>query len=375
MYSDNILGVCLITEVDRSFSTIEDTVAGLLGPAAISSEKRKSSTFNQERTITALGWVISLSRATISPSLRTLTKGVGYFFAIDLSLGSISIKDLQRLAAFGYYFCRIFPELRFLLGDLYFPLRGVNYCQNRLIQISLNPSFNTAVLLWRAAFCLYLSERGFERPLEDFRPPIRAIGVEFDGSPFGAGIRIFPIPFSSLTFPDISSTPLASASLPYSFGDAICHTSIFQNTCELLSLTLGLLLVSTLQDCSSPTLILLRGDSVTALEWASDSSFQIGASRATVMLLVEVCRRFKFILAKDYDLISSEDNWRSDSLSRLSYHSGGQSFPLGDNSHFPTPDNGNSLFSTLITLCDPRSQLTTVEQITSQWNSIRRNLN
>jgi len=369
IYSDNILGVCPTREIEPCFSIIESTVSGLLGPASISPEKRKSS-LNTERSMVAIGWKISLLDETVSPSARTLTKGVAIIYSIDLSK-KISIKDLQRLAAYCYYFCIIFPELRFLLGDLYFPLRGVNYSRNKYLQISLTPSFITAVLIWRAAITLYLSDRGFTRSLEDFRIPRRAIGLEFDGSAFGAGIRIFNLESPSSPLPDIASSPRMSGSIAYSFGPAICHTSIYQNSCELLALTLGLLLITKLQDCSTPTLIHLRGDSNTALEWASDSNFQIGSSRATVMLLVEICRRYKFVFAKDYSQITSEVNWRCDTFSRLTYVSGNNTFDLGESSLLPSDNSYNSELSALINACDPRLPLSSVDDIVSHWQLIR----
>jgi len=368
IYSDNILGVCPSSELNNSFNIIETTVADLLGPASITPEKRKSCQ-NDKRSMVALGWEISLL-GTICPASKSLAKGIGYFYSIDLSL-RISLIDLQRLAAFGYYFCKIFPELRFLLGDLYFPLRGVNFSRNKNLQINLTPSFITAVLIWRAALTLYLSDHGFERPLEDFRIPTRAVLLEFDGAPHGGGFRIWKLSSPSGPIPHIDSTPNASGSFAFSFGPAICHISIYQNACELLALTLGLLYISTMQNCATPTLIHLRGDSVTALEWATNSSFQIGSSRATVMLLVETCRRFKFVFAKEYQLVPTDINWRCDSLSRLEYISSSHTFALGDQYHLPSVDLKNSQFSNLIDACDPRIPLSSVEDLISHWQTIR----
>jgi len=81
IYSDNILGVCPSAETERCFTIIESTISGLLGPAAISPEKRKTSD-NPNQSIIAIGWEIS-KMGTISPSPRTLAKGVGYFFSVD----------------------------------------------------------------------------------------------------------------------------------------------------------------------------------------------------------------------------------------------------------------------------------------------------
>ncbi len=165
IYVDDLLAVSSVAKVDSDIKKAKSVVLALLGPTAWAEDKLERSDTNEQRSIVALGWLISLKRRSLTISEKSLKKALGYFFSTNLKK-KLSLKKLLRLASFAQRLTLVLPELKILLPDLYLPLIGMN---NMRAEVTLPEETVTAILFWRAALLLYYVENLFERPLESMR--------------------------------------------------------------------------------------------------------------------------------------------------------------------------------------------------------------
>ena len=149
VYADDFLGA--------SPNIVDDVSRALLGPSAISEDGHKRKTTmdpgNEDRTMTALGWDVSLTRRSVRPARKTMLKKIAGFLGIDLSQ-PVSVRDIQRLSSFAQHDGVIYPELKILNGDLYQMLEHRHYsvalrdaerwaCEEGTSRLPLAPSWRT----------------------------------------------------------------------------------------------------------------------------------------------------------------------------------------------------------------------------------------
>ena len=153
------------------------------------------------------------------------------------------------------------------------------------------------------------------RSLESFelRPP--QLVVEMDGSLAGLGCRLF------------SRDPLSGSEYLLGHMRAVLvedlkGDSSYRNTMELMAVVWGLAGLGQLgfQNCG----VRVRGDSETVLRWTCATRGSFGSTRARGCLIafVAVCRKFDFVIDREFQWIKGEDNCACDALSRQ------VSFPL-----------------------------------------------
>ena len=75
-------------------------------------DKLERSDSNEQRSIVALGWLISLLRRSLTISEKSLKKALGYFFSTNLRK-KLSLKKLLRLASFARRLTLVHRNLRF----------------------------------------------------------------------------------------------------------------------------------------------------------------------------------------------------------------------------------------------------------------------
>jgi len=365
IYADDVLGASPCALVDQHLDQVEEVSKGLLGSKAINKDKRQSTKDqgNTGRVLTALGWDISLKGQTIAPAQKTLLKAFGYFFSFDLSAGFATVKEFQTLASFAQLFSLVFPELRIVMGDLYEPLRGRVFAHGS-IRVAIPASTATAIRIWRATLILYFAPRGFTRPLESLRVRPASWTLEFDGSLEGCGVRMGRLRDDG----ELALEWSASIAVPFD----IRGRPEFQNTMELMSVAVGLLLA--VRRGVRDSCFALDGDSVTALTWATEGKYRVGPSRATVVVIIEACRRYGLSIARESHWRNSEDNWRCDRLSRCRVPVGGSrelGFELGDTFYrAPLRDGIQELFP-LLSLIDPRIGADTEADVAALWRRVR----
>jgi len=160
-----------------------------------------------------------------------------------------------------------------------------------------------------------------------------------------------------------------SASIPLPFN--ILRHSEYQNTTEIMAVMVGLIFLA--RHGVRDVTVSLEGDSVSALEWATQEKYRIGASRATVVVLIEVCRKFGFRISRRSKWICSADNWRCDALSRcgVTVDPATLGFELGSTFHRPPYRGIVQSLDTLLHWCDPRHPPASELDISRLWHSTR----
>ena len=105
--------------------------------------------------------------------------------------------------------------------------------------------------------------------MRSFWPEEADYVIEFDGSLTGAGILWYARNGDGV---EVLLGGAAVDLSPLGFGD----DSTYQNTCEFITLVLGIRGLSALglTDPEKPVSVMLRGDSVTALTWAHTERFR-----------------------------------------------------------------------------------------------------
>jgi hypothetical protein len=140
----------------------------------------------------------------------------------------------------------------------------------------------------------------------------------------------------------------------------------FQNTAEFIGIILG---IEGLHELGiNAQSVHLRGDSITALTWASTVKFKgcLVGNAASVFIIQGIVREVK--IGKVTHL-SAEDNWRADYLSR----GGSLEGLLQKDTTLQKPQQIQlQQQSDLINLCDPKNEIKDENEFLTFWNNTRR---
>ena len=145
----------------------------------------------------------------------------------------------------------------------------------------------------------------FARPLKSFRQSRSSIVIELDASLTGIGLLYYERS-------DTGEVLIAGGAIDISTLKFESEAS-FQNTAEFIAAVLGIRGLSQLGQ--QPESVCLRGDSMTALTWASTGRFkgELVCNAAAVFVLQNVYRK---VAVNEIVHLAAENNWRADYLSR-----------------------------------------------------------
>ena len=261
LYVDDFFGACLTALLAKNNKIVDDVIVNLLGEEALAPHKDK-----QGRQLVILGWLFDLDTRTVAISEENLLRTLHAFMAIDTRAG-VSLVQLERAASMGTRYavlCRQMAQFTVAIYKDIAMFRG-----NRMSIRSISEDTRVDIAAWLAYLTLSdLSPERFARDLESFRPkPPAAVNIGFDGSLRGAGVGVRNI----RGLPEVMI-----ADQGVMLGFAGVHPlpclpttdSAYQNTFELMSFTLGLLVCAYLglQNFSFNS----TGDSKTTLAWIED---------------------------------------------------------------------------------------------------------
>ena len=158
---------------------------------------------------------------------------------------------------------------------------------------------------------LALDENRFARPFDSFGEKSVAEIVQFDASLEGAGIVLAHRHPTSGDESQWGAGVIALTELK--FGE----DSGYQNTCEFLAATIGVLSCLRFQPKDESYVVIeLRRDSVTALQWANTSRFKsVSVNKAATLFTLLVVRQ-RVVIA-DVKHVAAELNGVCDDLSRI----------------------------------------------------------
>ena len=299
MYVDDIMGVCLRKDLNHDMSKARSICTDLLGPNAVADDKSKSG-----RRLDLIGYVVDLDTKTLSIARKNFLNTVYGFFTVDATAPT-TLPCAQKLASWASRYSMIFRHMRPFNSALHQATCGRS---NKRIKFEYRPEAQRSIRMWCATLALVeLNEKQFTRPLDSFRSHDVHFIVEFDASLQGVGLLWYKRDSNK------KEIALGASAVDISSMNFGCDSS-FQNVAEYIGGLIGL--VGLIKLGISNVAIEFRGDSLTALSWAKKekSRGKLVSNAAIVFSLL--CIRFG-LNVQETTHISGEENWRCDSLSRL----------------------------------------------------------
>jgi hypothetical protein len=242
-------------------------------------------------------------------SRKNRQKGLLFFMDVDINT-PLSLRTRQSLVGFAERYAAVYRELKPMMICLYKMLGGYTHLAVD-IPIPLTEQAQTAIILWR----VYLISSAYDslhdllsgRDISFWSPSAVSFWIEFDGSLFGLGYRIF----DAL---DSSCISAGSVPVPISFFPNNTRKSDYQNSVELLALVAGI--IHTVRLGAHTCSLNIRGDSETVLHWSLTDKFRSTIAIPVIILFIAICDHFKIHIQSGIH-ISGKDNFICDTLSRL----------------------------------------------------------
>ena len=314
MYVDDIIGICGRGEAEATLSTVKQIVEGLLGEGNPGEDNGAIASTKTEfgRRITAIGYDIDLDLMLVAIATKNVHKAAYGFLTVDTE-HSVAVKVLERLASWASRYGGICTEMLPVTKHIYSEYSGL---RNMNCSILLSPQCRRAIRILRVLILLTaLDETRFARSIQSFSPGAAEYVIEFDGSLTGAGILFFRCDSSGAeTLLGGSAICLRSCGFNKGKRD---RRSRNQNTAEFLTLMLGIrgLYLLGCVGGGKQTTVHLRGDSETALTWATTGRFRslLCYNAATVYILQNQLLK---VVCPSYENIKHEGNVAADILSR-----------------------------------------------------------
>ena len=359
MYVDDIIGVCMLCDLEGDLVLTRDTCTDLLGPTSVADDKTETG-----RRLDVIGYVIDLDIQRVLIARKNYLNALHGFASVDLN-GVMNLRTAQKLASWGSRYGKICRVMRPFCGAL-----------NRMIAGRLDPhatfplsdEARIAVQCWQAMLCLVrFQESRFTRTIESFAPITPTSVGEFDASLTGAGLIWYERSLSTEVTRGVCAVDLTSL--------GFLSDSSYQNLSEFIGAILAVLGHIALGNAGRS--IALRGDSVTALTWAMTERPRGSIATNAAMIWTLLC------VAADVHVthtthIPGSDNDRCDQLSRrgptptttIIQHAINLGLGL-------TPDIGLGSdvdVCDMIELCRPSLGAKTDVEFTHFWNRARRSI-
>lgn len=362
MYCDDFFISSSKQEWRADHVTAVRIVTTLFGSDSYAEEKFDSTEAESksQREIDILGWNFNLTTNRCDVSAKNRKKGLLHFLSVDIDK-PLSLRDRQRLVGFAERYSSVYRELQPMMIILYKMLGGQEHLSYDL-PIPLSSSAKAAIMIWRiyliSSSYNYDHNRPSGRDISLWHPTSVRFCIEFDGSLYGLGYRVFKAN-------ETTCMVSGSVALPLTFFPDETRLSDYQNSVELMALVAGLIHLIRLgaNTCS----IDVRGDSATVLHWATSHKFRSVTAIPIIMLFTALCDHYKIHINSGIH-ISSEDNHICDALSRLDVSNAsllGLCGPAGLHRNSPT-----GLLCLAVNMCSIATTLSSEEQFFQQWEQV-----
>ena len=297
LYVDDFFGACLTTMLRANNEAVDTVIVTLLGPEALAPKKDKSG-----RSLVILGWDFDLDARTVSISESNLLSTLYAFMEIGDGK-KVSLLELERAASQATRYSVLARPMLAFTSALYKDIAG--FKGDRSTRHSLSANSIVDVYLWKAYLTLVGTHpKTYGRQLDSFRPlPLPSVDLGFDGSLQGLGVGIKSI---------LSDNILAHTGI-FPVPCRPTTDSSYQNTFELMSVVVGLLLCYALglRNFSYRA----SGDSAVTLSWLKND-------KVSSMLGRRASIAFTIISATigahntDTNFVPGKENTLYDALSR-----------------------------------------------------------
>ena len=297
MYVDDIVGVCMLGDLEADLALTRSICTSLLGSGAVADDKTEHGV-----RLDVIGYTIDLPSERVLISRKNFLTALHGFINIDVTQ-RVNLKTAQRLASYGTRYGRICRVMRPFCGALNRVTWGRT---DEFALFHFSAEAIVAIQCWRAMLCLVrFRETEFTREIISFVPTTPILVAEFDSSLSGAGIIWSVRTDGAEVVRGVSAVDLSFLG----FG----VDSSNQNLAEYIGAILAVM--GQVMLGLSGKGIALRGDSVTALTWTMTERPRgvrvTNASMVWTLLCIAAG-----VEVKEVTHISGEDNEKCDRLSR-----------------------------------------------------------
>jgi hypothetical protein len=347
MFVDDLMGVSTRQRVLRDVAIVIEICEALLGPEAVAKDKTLIG-----RILEMIGWIIDLDRCRVYVAQRNVLKAIHGFFAVE---SKCSLQELQRLASWASRYGEVHRWMRPHSTRLHAAATGEWWASRPGVKVEVSPAALTAIQLWRAMLCMgVFAPDFFCRALHTYAYPPSQYVVQFDASLQGIGVLWWR------RTGDGGEVLLGGASMSLvrlGFED----DSRYQNTAEYIAVVVGLAGLTAFFGASDEAVV-LKGDSVTALEWSRRDRSRSAIAWNTAAVQVAVCAVAE-VWVEGVVHVPGVDNTVCDGLSRGVDL---RELPLIAGTPVVCLD-GDELFESLVSLCSPHRISDARESFLSLW--------
>ena len=191
--------------------------------------------------------------------------------------------DMVVVVTLVELFSAVCPILRIFRPILYGSYANHD-TRKKTVRLTLPPLAQAAIAL--ASEMTVEASRGHTYSFDHFVPRPPSYVIEFDGSIYGLGGRVFSVDPSGLETLHLE----LSLPLPTRINEDDSLRTRVQNSCELLAALVTLVAAVTSLPSVGP--VLLRGDSKVALSWMETDHFRSPHSLRTALVLASVSHRY-----------------------------------------------------------------------------------
>lgn len=266
----------------------------------------------------------------------------------------MKVKTMQKLASWASRYGKICIYMKPFISVLYAEYAG----RGDHTSFLLSAKACQVIRFFRVLLGLIaVNSVEFARPIRSFRQSRSNIVIEFDASLTGIGLLYYERS-------DIGEVLIAGGAVDISSLKFESEAS-FQNTAEFFAAVLGIRGLSQLGQ--QPESVCLRGDSITALTWASTGRFKgdLVCNASAVFVLQNI---YKKVAVSEIVHLAAEHNWRADYLSR----GGTMEGLLKRDSTLIMPRIVELNGDEIIELCDPKRVTSTEKEFDDYWFDMRR---
>ena len=309
MYVDDVWGVSAASDAAHDMEAVKNMVEGLLCKGAIAPDKTEVDT--QQGTIGQLdgiGYTIDRIANRVGISARNRAKAFNAVWSIGNGKGT-RLKAMQRVASHGSRYKAVVPMMAPFTKALHAACKGHSHPH-----ATFDLSKETMAAVWIMRVLLVLSEvldRDFTRAFESFELRDRPATwvIEYDASLMGLAVIWFKIE------PDGAEVAVGCGAID--LRSKGYENSGLMNTLELMAATVGLWKLK--ERGVRNAAIRVRGDNMTAMEWAENRGFRSEYAQKTAIAFMaisveaglEVVDKEHLPHTRKYD-----NNWRTDKPSR-----------------------------------------------------------
>lgn len=347
MFVDDLMGISTRKHVRRDVAIAIAIFEALLGPEAVARDKTLIA-----RIMEMLGWIIDLDRRRVYVAQRNVLKAIHGFFSVE---SKCSLQELQRLASWASRYGEVHRWMRPHSSRLHAAASGEWWASRPGVKVEVSQAAVTAIQLWRAMLCMGVYAPDFFcRAMHTYAYPPSQFVVQFDASLQGIGILWWRLTG------DGGETLVGGASMSLvrlGFED----DSRYQNTAEYIAVVVGLASLAAFFGVCDEAVV-LKGDSVTALEWSRRDRSRSAIAWNAAAVQVAVCAVAE-IWVESVVHVPGVDNTVCDGLSR---GVDPQDLPLPAGTPVLCLD-GDELFEDLLSLCSPHQPTSDRESFLSLW--------